>query len=237
LATNPNGTGVATNINPRDLAEITALATFTGSGGANPAQVTRDFRFIGGDTQLLGNFEYRIPIFGPIAFAAFADIGTVFNLRKGRTQNLNSNFLPDQPFLGFNSLSLTFLRNNPQFQFGNGLGVLYKSGVGLITRGNFSNGICGSISGPGLACQELFFRGDAQTNTEVEVGNSQFAKFSNFRSSVGAELRIQVPIVNVPFRLIYFINPNSRRGFFEGLPGFGFNERKRGFRFTVGRTF
>ena len=237
LATNSTGTGVATNIDPRDLAEITALATFTGASGANSAQVTRDFRFIGGDTQILGNFEYRIPIFGPIAFAAFADVGTVFNLRKGSTQNLNSNFLPDQPFLGFNSLSLTFLRNNPQFQFGNGLGILYKSGVGLITRQQFSNGICGSVSGPGLACQELFFRGDAQTNTQVEVGNSQFAKFGDIRSSVGAELRIQVPIVNVPFRLIYFINPNSRRGFFEGLPGFGFNEKKRGFRFTVGRTF
>jgi outer membrane protein insertion porin family len=243
LATNPDGTPITTNIDPRDLAEITKLATFTGAGGENPAEVVRDFKFIGGDTQILGNFEYRIPIFGPIALAAFADVGTVFNLRKGKTQNINSNFLPDQPFLGFNSLSLTFLRNNPQFQFGNGLGLLYKSGTGgndrgtLVTRGQFSNNACGNVSGNGTSCQEVFFRGDAQTNQQIEISNSKFAKFGDIRSSVGLELRVQVPIVNVPFRLIYFINPNSRRGTFEGLSNFGFNEKKRGFRFTVGRTF
>ncbi len=29
----------------------------------------------GGDTSLVGNFEYRIPIFGPVTLAAFLDVG------------------------------------------------------------------------------------------------------------------------------------------------------------------
>lgn len=32
--------------------------------------------FPGGDTQLLGNFEYRIPIAGPVTAALFYDVGT-----------------------------------------------------------------------------------------------------------------------------------------------------------------
>jgi outer membrane protein insertion porin family len=237
LATNQTGTPVLTTINQRSADEIAELGKFTGAGGVNPAKVTQDFRFIGGDTQLLGNFEYRIPIFGPVALAAFADVGTVFNIRKGRTQNLNSNFLPDQPFLGFNSLSVTLLRSNTLIRPGNNLGLLYKEGVGLVTTEAFSQGVCGSINGNGTSCREVFLRGDAQTNTQIEVGNSKFAKFGDFRSSLGMELRVQVPIVNVPFRLIYYVNPNSRRGVYEGLNGFSFNEKKRGFRFTVGRTF
>ena len=31
--------------------------------------------FPGGDTQLVGNFEYRIPIFGPVTLALFFDAG------------------------------------------------------------------------------------------------------------------------------------------------------------------
>ena len=31
--------------------------------------------FPGGDTKVIGNFEYRIPIFGPVSLAAFADAG------------------------------------------------------------------------------------------------------------------------------------------------------------------
>ena len=29
----------------------------------------------GGDTQIVGNFEYRIPIFGPVTMAPFVDVG------------------------------------------------------------------------------------------------------------------------------------------------------------------
>ncbi len=60
----------------------------------------------GGDTQGVGNFEYRIPIFGPVVLAAFADIGVNrisrsngLNLNPGRTSELNGDF-PQAGFQG-----------------------------------------------------------------------------------------------------------------------------------------
>jgi outer membrane protein insertion porin family len=41
-------------------------------------------QFPGGDTELLGNFEYRIPIAGPVTLAYFIDIGSTFILRPGQ---------------------------------------------------------------------------------------------------------------------------------------------------------
>ncbi|MGH9452769.1 MAG: outer membrane protein assembly factor BamA [Terriglobia bacterium] len=38
----------------------------------------------GGDTELLGNFEYRIPIAGPVTLAYFIDIGDAFILNPGQ---------------------------------------------------------------------------------------------------------------------------------------------------------
>jgi outer membrane protein insertion porin family len=215
---------------------------FTGATGANVAQTGNTFYPIGADTQLLGNFEYRIPIFGPVSLAAFADIGTAFNLRKGATQALNSNFLQDDPFLRPNSLSSLFLgtQRGQQFQptFFSGL-ILTSEGT-LLTRDQFAGFVRDGISidargvplVPGL--REVFLRGEAQTNTLVRVDESLFDSFKDIRSSLGVELRIQVPIVNVPFRLIYAYNPNARRGFVEGIP---FNEKRNVFRFSVGRTF
>ncbi|HEX8370353.1 MAG TPA: outer membrane protein assembly factor BamA [Pyrinomonadaceae bacterium] len=243
VASNPSGTPTPiTGIPAERLAEIAALGTFTGSGGANPGLISQSFTYIGGDTQLLGNFEYRVPIFGPISLAAFADIGSVFNLRKGETQVLNSAFLTDQPFLGaFNSLNIVFLRNNTQFQPSFSGGLLLRDNR-PITRSEFQQIYCGNspttcpITVP-AGLQEVFLRGDAQTNQLVRVGDSRFAKLGDFRSSVGLELRVQVPIVNVPFRLIYYYNPNAKIGFTEELPNFFLPGKRNGFRFSVGRTF
>jgi outer membrane protein insertion porin family len=59
----------------------------------------------GGDTQLLGNFEYRIPIVGPVTLAPFFDIGVDKILRSSqltldtsRLNDLNTTF----PQAGFN---------------------------------------------------------------------------------------------------------------------------------------
>ena len=58
------------------------------------AQLPRSFTPIGGDTQMLGNFEYRIPLIGnTVGLAAFADIGSAFNLRSKNDQIFSSNFL------------------------------------------------------------------------------------------------------------------------------------------------
>lgn len=55
--------------------------------------------FPGGDTQLIGNFEYRIPIFGPVTLAPFFDAGLnkvtrlgQLTLNEGRIQELNGLF-------------------------------------------------------------------------------------------------------------------------------------------------
>jgi outer membrane protein insertion porin family len=60
--------------------------------------------FPGGDTQLVGNFEYRIPIFGPVTLAPFFDIGVnkvsrlnQLTLNPGRVVELNG-FFPQSEF-------------------------------------------------------------------------------------------------------------------------------------------
>jgi len=42
--------------------------------------------FPGGDTQFIGNFEYRIPIFGPVTLAFFADAGINMAWRRSQLQ-------------------------------------------------------------------------------------------------------------------------------------------------------
>jgi len=246
-------TGTGTPDTPADfpaalLATATRIGTFTGATGSNIANISSSFTPIGGDTQILGNFEYRIPIFGPVSAAAYADIGSVFNFRKGRDQSINSNFLSDQPFLqtlglGTN-LSLLAARNNPNLafvqDFQTGQTALLLRGANFVTRDELVNAQSTNINpqtGLPLGFQPIFLRGEAQTNTVVRVGQSAFDRFTNYRSSLGAELRVQVPIVNVPFRLIYAFNPNARIGQTREIPGFFFGERRSVFRFSIGRTF
>jgi len=73
LANNPSGPAVSAGL-PSQLALV---GLFTGPEGNNVAQLNRNYFRLGGDTQLLGNFEYRIPIFGnTVSAALFADIGS-----------------------------------------------------------------------------------------------------------------------------------------------------------------
>ena len=66
---------------------------------------------------------------------------------------------------------------------------------------------------------------------------SLFAKIGDYRTSMGLEVRVQVPVINVPFRLIFAYNPNARPNqVIDGFP-FMFNEKKFVTRFSVGRTF
>jgi outer membrane protein insertion porin family len=59
--------------------------------------------------------------------------------------------------------------------------------------------------------------------------------FSDWRSSLGLEIRVQVPVINVPFRLIFAYNPNAKTDLTD--PSVLFLERKTVVRFSVGRTF
>lgn len=241
VASNVSGTPTAISSINSDLAgQLAQLGTFTGAGGTNSAQISRNYQFIGGDTQLLGNFEYRIPIFGPVSLAAFADVGSVFNLRKTGTQTISSTFLEDDRFVGAGTLTGLALRNNPGVEGSFGSLLIRENHV--LTREEFVRIFCrgnrfGCPTSLPEGLQGIFLRGEAQTNSLLEVDNAAFNKFGDFRSSVGLELRVQVPVVNVPFRLIYYYNPNGKFGFTEEVPGLFLPGKRSGFRFSVGRTF
>jgi outer membrane protein insertion porin family len=227
------------------------LGTFTGVDGANViANPSRGFQPIGADTQLLGNFEYRVPIFGPVSIAGFADIGSAFNLRQGADQVFSTNFNADNPFLASQlgllrgSISGLVLERNPNLAFFAtpntlDLGLVARDNR-LVTREEFSNalriGPVDPITGLPFGFQQVFLRGEAQTNTAVRLSQAVFNKIGDFRSSVGLELRVQLPVVNVPLRLIGFYNPTARRGVSDRVPLF-FDEDKMGYRFSIGRTF
>jgi outer membrane protein assembly factor BamA len=51
--------------------------------------------------------------------------------------------------------------------------------------------------------------------------------FNELATSTGAEMRFLVPMLNVPFRLIFAYNPNSERFF----------QPSTAFRFGIGSTF
>jgi len=230
------------------------LGTFTGATGANVAQLPRSFTSVGGDTQILGNFEYRIPIISDaVSIAAFADIGTTFNLRSNTDQTFSSEFLPDQPFLAttgvlpcarFNqnvpiSLSSLALCNNPTLASSAFLSLVARDNR-IVSQAELEAAQTGDINPITLlprGFQPVFLRGEAQTNSVVKLSESLFDSIGDYRSSLGMEVRVQVPVINVPFRLIFAYNPNARPNqFIDGFPFF-FNEKKRVIRFSVGRTF
>jgi len=254
VATNASGTP---NVVPGLPANLAAIGTFTGASGSNVAALPRVYTATGGDTQALGNFEYRIPIVGrTVQMALYADVGNAFNLRSNKVQTFSTEFLADQPFLttigliscpraasGVAPVSLTTLAACNNFQnlaLSPGLGFVARDNR-LITQGELDTalrlGPVNPLTNLPLGMQEVFMRGDAQRNTVVRLDQSLFAKFTDLRSSMGVEFRVQVPVLNVPFRLIYAYNPNARKDqVIDGFPFF-FDEKKSVFRFSVGRTF
>ena len=230
------------------------LGVFTGPTGNNIAALPRSFTSVGGDTQILANLEYRIPIVSDVvSLAAFADIGSAFNLRTKTDQSFSSNFLPDQPFLGtvglincsrFSgpipiSLSSLALCNNPGLAASRFLSLVARDNR-IVTQAELEAAQTGDVNPFTFlpaGFEPVFLRGEAQTNSVVRLSQSLFAGIGDYRSSLGMEVRVQVPVINVPFRLIFAYNPNARPNqFIDGFPFF-FNEKKRVIRFSVGRTF
>ena len=237
------------------LESAAALGTFTGTSGSNVAALPRSFTSVGGDTQILANLEYRIPIISDVvSLAAFADIGSAFNLRTKADQQFSSNFLPDQPFLStvgllpcprFNqnvaiTLSSLVFCNNPNLAAQPFFGSLVARDSRIVTTAELEAAQTGDINpltGLPRGFQPVFLRGEAQTNSVVRLSDALFAGIGDYRSSLGMEVRVQVPVINVPFRLIFAYNPNARPNqIIDGFPFF-FNEQKRVVRFSVGRTF
>jgi outer membrane protein insertion porin family len=255
LATNAAGTPNPVPGLPQSLAN--AVGLFTGPTGSNVVTLPRLYTATGADTQMLGNFEYRVPLIGRTVQAAlFVDVGSAFNLRSKRDQVYSTEFLSDDPFLatlgfiscpragGITLASLTALaacQNFTNLAFLPITGGLVARDNRLITRAEYDEalrvGPVDPISGLPFGLQQVFIRGEAQRNTVARLNQSLFAKLGDLRSSMGAEIRVQVPILNVPFRLIYAYNPNARRDqVINGFPFF-FDEKRSLFRFSVGRTF
>ena len=68
---------------------------------------------------------------------------------------------------------------------------------------------------------------------QIDLERVKIGDFSAFKSSIGAEIRFFMPVLNVPFRLIFAMNP-SRGGVLDNQL---FPERRFKFRFAVGSTF
>jgi outer membrane protein insertion porin family len=259
LASNASNTPTPVPGLPQSAA---ALGLFTGTSGANVAALPRSFTSVGGDTQVLGNFEYRIPVISDmVSLAAFVDIGSAFNIRGKGDQAFSSNFIADQPFLGTIgtitcprfvvpgtsvlipvpvSLSSLALCNNSNLAAGPGFSSLVARDNRIVSQGELDSSVgqaTDPLTGLPVGYQPVFLRGEAQTNSVVRLSQSLFDSFKDYRSSLGMEVRVQVPVINVPFRLIFAYNPNARPNqVIDGFPFF-FNEKKKVIRFSVGRTF
>jgi outer membrane protein insertion porin family len=251
LAENASGDPIVVPGLPPSAASI---GVFTGTSGNNVASLQRQFTSVGGDTQVLANLEYRIPIISDaVSIAAFADIGSAFNIRSKGDQTFSSELLNDQPFLstvGFIncsrfaapipvSLSALALCNNNNLAASRFFGLVARDNR-LVSQAELEDASRSELDPftllpPGF--QNVFLRGQAQTNSVVRLSQSLFDSISDYRSSLGMEVRVQVPVINVPFRLIFAYNPNARPNqVIDGFPFF-FNEKKRVIRFSVGRTF
>jgi outer membrane protein insertion porin family len=172
------------------------------------------FTPIGADTQVLANFEYRIPLFGPVSMAAFVDVGTAFNMEDLEDQLTTTEFIPtvlSQPFV-----------LNPRGQ---------RATIDEILDATTPETPFGSLP-PGF--RTAFIRGERKDSTVYRLSEDQSSLFDNYRYSLGTEFRVQVPVINVPFRLILAYNPNAQT---DLRPEQVFLEEKYVVRFSVGRTF
>jgi outer membrane protein insertion porin family len=164
---------------------------------------------LGGDTQFVYNLEYRVPIASVLSIAAFADVGTAFNARKYKDQATSSNFVGNQPL---------------------GSVILDPQGNQVTDFTPFTDE-SGNINLPdGYNTVGMF--GSSQSFQIVRATQSNgWSLKKDLRSSLGLEFRVQMPVINVPFRLIMAYNP------YADDPVHFYPQKKTVIRFSVGRTF
>jgi outer membrane protein insertion porin family len=185
----------------------------TRTANCNVINSSRFFTPIGGDTQLLYNLEYRVPIVGPLSVAAFGDVGAAFNARKYRDQVSTTNFV-DQ-LITFNGVTL-----NP---------------AGRVATADELAGAPVDINGSPIGYRTVFLAGDSRNYSIVRASQQNVRFLDDIRSSMGLEVRMQMPVINVPFRLIFAYNPQAKTDLSD--PTVLFIERKKVIRFSIGRTF
>lgn len=174
---------------------------------------------IGGDTQVLFNVEYRIPIFGPVSFAPFFDIGSAFNLQK-----LDDQFIITE----FERANLNCPANVPLC-----LPPILNPRGQIATQREIRQAQTPEAGGSiPIGFRLINVTGERQSLQQLVLSEAERGILDNYRYSVGGELRVQVPVINVPFRLIFAWNPNAQ----TGGQNFFFEE-KRVIRFSIGRTF
>lgn len=193
------------------------------AGGTFPAncnvvQARSFFTPVGGDTELLYNIEYRVPVISDkLSAVAFADIGSVFNARKYKDQLLLTNFINQ-------TITPT--------------GIIVNPAGRIATQGEIQSAtIPGQTPSGGLppGFTQVYLTGESRNYDIVRLSQEPVKFLSDVRSSVGLEFRVQVPVINVPFRLIFYYNPSVKTDITD--PRVLFIERRTGVRFSVGRTF
>jgi outer membrane protein insertion porin family len=212
----------------------------TPTPACNVLQTSGIFYPVGGDTQFIYNLEYRIPIVSVLSLAAFTDFGAVFNARKYPDQIVRSDFVSPIPNQNFGNIS-SFARGAALTNDG---GVFIRNSDGTVIS---SDNVIRDATGNPLNATPAFIFGDTRTysiadmnqslNMDQTMNNGFIDSLrSNLISSMGLEFRVQMPVINVPFRLIWAYNPQARTDPLDPRT-FGFIERKSVFRFSVGRTF
>jgi len=91
------------------------------------------------------------------------------------------------------------------------------------------------INGQPIGYRQIFLQGDSRRYDIVRASEQNVRFLSELRSSLGVEVRVQMPVINVPFRLIFAYNPQAKTDITD--PTVLFLERKKAIRFSIGRTF
>ncbi len=191
----------------------TCTETANQSTGCNVLNARRFFTPIGGDTQFIYNLEYRVPVFSVLSIAAFADVGTAFNARKYKDQLSTTNFIRQ-------TITPTGVTLNP---------------AGRVASQDELAGAPRDLFGNPIGYRTIFLEGDSRDYSIIRASEQNVKFLSDLRSSMGLEFRIQMPVINVPFRLIFAYNPQAKTDITD--PTVLFIERRTVMRFSVGRTF
>ena len=186
-------------------------------GGFTVPLLSNTITFPGGDLQAVGNFEYRIPIAGPVSMTLFLDAGTVGIVRKGGLRL-------DQT--GVDNINTQFPLENQQAQLQIAPGTNFKLRASTGIEFNINLPIVQApfriyyAYNPLRLHQQLVAPFDSinQANLLQQCANAHQLSLLN-------PLQCNDPILN---QLNPFLQNPGRLNYFEP---------KTTFRFTVSRTF
>src|SRR5262249_34850256 len=150
-------------------------------------------------------------IAGPVSIASFFDAGAVFNIRKYKDQVVTTNYVN---------------------QILTPSGVIINSSGTVATRDELESAGGTSDSLP-TGFRRIYMQGDSRSYNLLRLSQKSTSFLENMRASVGIEFRVQVPVINVPFRLIFAYNPNANPDITD--PRVLSKEKRTVVRFSIGR--